>query len=136
MRLRKREHPEADFQMAPMIDMVFLLLVFFLYAGTLARADRVREVDLPESAESRVPDNPAHRVTLSLDADGTAWLGAESLTLPQLGLRLERALTAQPDLSVEVRADRATPYGKIRPVLDACAQAGASEVIYATFQGN
>ncbi len=136
MRLRKREHPETDFPMAPMIDMVFLLLVFFLYAGTLARADKVREVELPESAESQVPDNPAHRAIVSLEADGTAYLGTDPLNLPQLTARLERALAAQPELSVEVRADRATPYGKIRPVLEACAEAGVRQVIYATVQTN
>ncbi|MGE9294546.1 MAG: ExbD/TolR family protein [Puniceicoccales bacterium] len=134
--MRKREHPEADFQMAPMIDMVFLLLVFFLFAGTLARADKPREVDLPESAQSEVPDSTAHRAIVSVEADGTVYLGAEKVTLAQLSSRLMRALSAQPQLAVDVRADRTTPYGKIRPVLNACAEAGVSEVIYATVQTN
>lgn len=41
--------------MTPMIDMVFLLLVFFMTVSTLAQAERAKEVDLPESAESDVP---------------------------------------------------------------------------------
>jgi biopolymer transport protein ExbD len=136
MRLHKREHPEADFQMAPMIDMVFLLLVFFLVVGTLARADKVRELDLPESDQSEVPEDPARRAIVSVEADGALYLGAEKLTLSQLEARLGRALAVQPELSVEVRADRATPYGNIRPVLETCGQAGASAVIYATVQVN
>ena len=65
--------------MTPMIDMVFLLLVFFMTVSTLAQADRAKKLDLPPSAQSDVPEaeDLADRGTLSLDADGTIYLGVK-----------------------------------------------------------
>ncbi|HBR92976.1 MAG TPA: biopolymer transporter ExbD, partial [Opitutae bacterium] len=54
-RRRSSQSPEEDFPMTPMIDMVFLLLVFFMTVSTLAQADRAKKLDLPESAQSDVP---------------------------------------------------------------------------------
>ena len=49
MRMRRRELSAEEFQMAPMIDMVFLLLVFFMCVSSLAQADKRTPVELPES---------------------------------------------------------------------------------------
>jgi len=134
MRIRRRQTPAEDFQMAPMIDMVFLLLVFFMCVSSLAQAGRAMPVDLPASSESKVPDDLAHRATVSIQADGALHLGAERIEEALLGERVRSAMASDPKTRLHVRADAAVRFDVIRRVLRICAEAGASEVIYATHQ--
>lgn len=120
--------------MAPMIDMVFLLLVFFMCVSSLAQADRHIPVDLPVSAESDVPDDLSNRGVISVQADGTLFLGAASIAPGDLASRIEAELKRRPDLRIQIRADGGTPFSSVRRVLKLCAEAGAIEIIYATHQ--
>ena len=133
-RRRSSRPPEQDFPMTPMIDMVFLLLVFFVTVSTLAQADRQVKLDLPESAASDVPADLADRGTISIDATGQIFLGAQPQTLEALQAAIKGSLSENPELRIHVRADRATPYHKIKELLRSCAEVGAYEVIYATYQ--
>ncbi len=120
--------------MTPMIDMVFLLLVFFMTVSTLAQADRRVKLDLPESSQSDVPDELSDRGTISLDAAGTIYLGSREQSLGSMKAAIKESLSTNPELRIQVRADQATPYREIKKVLRACAEIGAYEVIYATYQ--
>lgn len=120
--------------MAPMIDMVFLLLVFFMTVSNLAQAQKRVRLDLPESHESKVPDDLSDRTPVSIKPDGTVYWGAAEIGLDALTTRLEALIAEEPELRVQVRADRATPFEEVRKVLKACAAAGAYEVIYATYE--
>lgn len=120
--------------MTPMIDMVFLLLVFFMTVSTLAQADRRVKLDLPESAQSDVPEDLSDRGTISLDAEGTIYLGAQARSLDEMQSVIKESLELNPELRIHVRADQATAYSEIKKVLRACAEVGAYEVIYATYQ--
>jgi biopolymer transport protein ExbD len=136
MRTRRRELQGEDFQMAPMIDMVFLLLVFFMCVSSLSQAGRRTPVELPASAESKVPTDLSDRATVSLLADGTIFIGPERSDLGTLSTRLRRAIAEKPGLRLEVRGDRGVPFAEMRKVLRVCAEAGAAEIIYATHQGD
>jgi len=120
--------------MTPMIDMVFLLLVFFMTVSTLAQADRRVKLDLPESSESDVAENLADRGTISLDSEGQIYLGSAVHSLEAMQSKIKESLSLNPKLRIHVRADQATPYREIKSVLRACAEVGAYEVIYATYQ--
>lgn len=122
--------------MTPMIDMVFLLLVFFMTVSTLAQADRAKKVDLPESAQSDVPEaeNLSNRGTITLDAEGLIYLGMNPVSLEDMQSTMKASLQENPELRIHLRADQATPYSEIKKVLKACAEVGAYEVIYATYQ--
>ena len=133
-RRRSVHLPEEDFPMTPMIDMVFLLLVFFMTVSTLAQADKRVKLELPESASSKVPDNLSNRGAISLDAQGQIFVGAQPRTLDQMQASIKESLASNPELRIQVRADQATDYESIKKVLRACAEAGAYEVIYATYQ--
>jgi biopolymer transport protein ExbD len=135
-RRRSSQSPEEDFPMTPMIDMVFLLLVFFMTVSTLAQADRSKKLDLPQSAQSDVPDadNLPNRGSISIDAAGVIYLGMEAVSLEDMQATMKASLEANPELRINLRADQATPYAEIKQVLKACAEVGAYEVIYATYQ--
>ncbi len=120
--------------MAPMIDMVFLLLVFFMCVSSLSQAERAMPVDLPVSTESKVPEDLADRATISILADGRLYVGAEAADEQGLGERIRRALAANPRTRLHVRADADVRFETIRRVLRVCAEAGAYDVIYSTHQ--
>ena len=120
--------------MTPMIDMVFLLLVFFMTVSTLAQADRQVELELPESASSDVPNDLSDRGTISIDATGQIYMGSIPQTLQEMQRLLKKSLTENSELRIHLRADRTTEYQYIKEALRACAEVGAYEVIYATYQ--
>lgn len=120
--------------MAPMIDMVFLLLVFFMCVSSLAQADKSIEVELPESMESQVPEDLANRGRVSVKADGSIYLGARKVSPKELETGVSDALRQEPRLRIQVRADRTTRFKHLQTVLKICAEAGAVDVIYSTHQ--
>lgn len=123
--------------MAPMIDMVFLLLVFFMVVSNLAQADKSVELELPESTESKVPEDLSGRGTISVQKtdDGVQlYIGDQMATLPEISSEISEAIKQNSELKIFVRADQTVPFGEIKKVLKTCAEAGAYEVIYATYQ--
>ena len=133
-KLRRRNQEPEDFQMAPMIDMVFLLLVFFMTVASVAKSQRQVELDLPESQESKIPEDASGRGILSVDADGLYYIGDEPHSLEALSTAIKTRLATNPELRVQVRADQATEYAAVQKLLKVAAQAGAYEIIYATYE--
>ena len=131
---RSRNNEPEDFQMAPMIDMVFLLLVFFMTVASVANNARTVELDLPESEESTVPEDGSGRGVISVDANGKYFIGETQKTLDEAKLAIAARLKAEPELQVQIRADRATEYAAVQKLLRTAAEAGAYEIIYATFE--
>jgi biopolymer transport protein ExbD len=134
MKLKRRQQPEEGFQMAPMIDMVFLLLVFFMCVSSMADAVKSIELDLPESQESKVPEDLADRGTVSVDVEGNTYLGQQRVNSTQIQAAIKELVARRPDARVVVRADKGTEFRFVRQVLRDCAAAGAYEVIYATYE--
>lgn len=134
VRLKTVKRPEETFQMAPMIDMVFLLLVFFMCVSVLAQADKTIELALPESSEIQVADSFSNRGKISLDGEGKIFIFAQNLTLEEMQNKIKEAIKMNPELKVQIRADKETHYDKIKEVLKACAEVGAYEVIFSTYQ--
>lgn len=120
--------------MAPMIDMVFLLLVFFMTVASVAKSQRQIELELPDSEESKVPEDASGRGILSVDAEGNFYIGDQPHTLEQVKTAIRTRLKEDPELQVQIRADQNTEYESVRKLLKAAAEAGAFEIIYATYE--
>lgn len=126
----------VGFNMTPMIDVVFLLIIFFLVSNHLAQREQRLPVELPSAvAGQRQTSEGAVRMTISVQADGRIWQDGQWLSRSQL---LER-LTAHParsDGSVElrIRCDRATHYREVEPILRQAAQAGIHRVAFSVVQ--
>ncbi len=131
---RDIERPEEDFPMAPMIDMVFLLLVFFMCVSTLAQVDKGAPVELPESDRSGTSEELGNRGILSLDKEGVVYVGGLPVSETDLPALLRESLAENPDLKIQLRADRQTAYSDIKRILKICAQEGAYKIIYSTYQ--
>lgn len=128
MRIRMEEEETVEVQMAPLIDCVFLLLIFFLVATTLKKVDRELPLDLPKSAasiESRVEDTT---LVIGVDKLGAIHLGGERITLSMLHDRLKQAAAVSREQRVRIDADRATAFQYVIHVLDLCQFEGLTNV--------
>jgi biopolymer transport protein ExbD len=125
-----------DFNMTPMIDVVFLLIIFFLVSSHLAQQEVQQELDLPEATTGiEPPDGPAPRVTLNVMPDGQILLAGHSLGAEQLTGRLvSEAAKHSGHLEVRIRGDRSVAYRNVSPILKACAAAGIWDVKFAVIE--
>lgn len=118
---------EAMIEMTPLIDMVFLLLIFFLVATTFAQQEREMNVALP-FAQSSAPISAALReIIVNVREDGTIVVGGQELSAEAMGELIAAAVEANPEQKVSVRGDREAAYGHIVRVLDVCKSNGVQE---------
>jgi len=112
--------------MVPLIDMFFLLLVFFIFGVFSMTVQQGILVDLPSAKTAGSTNEPA--LTISLTADGSLFLNQAPITVQRLGAALRHEQTRRPDLLVVINADRHVPHGSVIAVLDAVRDAGLQRV--------
>jgi biopolymer transport protein ExbD len=101
--LRRTDH-DARMEIMPLIDVIFLLLTFFIYAMVLMVRPELVPMEMREFA-SGVADQPAPAMTISIDADGMVYLDREPITLEQILPRLEEAVAADAATVIYIAAD-------------------------------
>jgi len=126
----------AGFNMTPLIDVVFLLIIFFLVSSHLARQESQIELRLPEAARGQEDlDVTTPRVTVNVQGDGQTLLAGEAIGPAELQRRLGNERSALgPDMEVRIRSDRAVPYRIVEPILLACARSGIWRVTFAVYR--
>ena len=117
-------------EMVPLIDMFFLLLVFFTYGVFSMTMQEGIRVDLP-SAQTAVSSRE-EAVTISLTADGALFLNQEQVSLPVLAEQLRQVHAVRPDALVVLNADRQVTHGTVVETLDTIRQAGLQHVSFQT----
>ncbi|HTI51902.1 MAG TPA: biopolymer transporter ExbD [Planctomycetaceae bacterium] len=119
------------FNLTPMIDVVFNLIIFFLAASHLARSEIVADVELPEAATGGPEEADFNRrLIVTILGDGTLNVSGRELSLPQVEQLLPGDDSAR-EFEVRIRTDRRVPYRHIEPLLLACARAGIAKVRFA-----
>ncbi len=127
VKLRKREESAEDFQMAPMIDLVFLLLVFFMCVSSMS-VGAMEAISLPQSAQE-LQEIREHAVVM-VYGNGGLEIAGQFVTLAQAQQQLQQ-LAADGARQVLIRADASTNFRSVRPILAACATAGIHTIHYA-----
>ena len=133
MNIKLPAREDAAVDMAPMIDLVFLLLIFFMVASVVTELDKV-EVAIPKSEHGKVPEDTKGRMMLSIDANGQIYDGTSPVTINELKPRIADELDMNPDLRILVRADQRVEYKTCKDLMIACGEVGATDLIYATFE--
>ncbi|MCH2180871.1 MAG: biopolymer transporter ExbD [Mariniblastus sp.] len=125
----KRSH-SLGFSMTPMIDIVFLLIVFFLTVSQFSR-DVQHPLSLAQVAQGAVAPVPTE-VTINLDEDGIIFVSGEQLTLPGTIRRLQQELARNGDdalrFRIELRCDRRCPTDPVNQLIDRLADLGIRQV--------
>jgi len=124
---------EVGFNMTPMIDVVFQLIIFFLLSSHLAKQENELPLPLPAAASGQSqPADDRPRLTVNVLADGTLMVNNRPMSAADLVELLRERRTAHGDaLEVRIRGDRGVVYGHFEPVMLACAKAGIWNVAYA-----
>ena len=128
--------------MTPMIDVVFLLIVFFLVSSHLVKQEAQMPLKLPKATSGPTAvDEEGERVIINVLADGRVLLAGNVVTREQLSQRLStrfetfrRQNRDRDDLEIRIRSDRSVAYAHIEPILLACAKAGIWNVTFAVYR--
>ncbi len=123
----KQNEPGVSVEMTPMIDMVFLLLIFFLVATTFHQTEREMQIALPFAASAAPISSMLQELIVNVDKDGKIIVGGRTMGSEQLQERVTQAVAANPEQKVTVRGDRSVAYAHIVTVLDICKAAGIQE---------
>jgi len=133
MNFRKRAEPErSGFQLAPMIDIVFLLLIFFIVTWSFARYETEIDIRVPTAREGEDRRRTVGEIILNVRADGSIVLNRRTLDRPELERVLTEISELYPDQAVILRGDEGVAYKYIVDVLDVCRSVGIWNVAFAT----
>lgn len=125
MRWRTRDSDEGGLSMTPLIDVVLLLLIF--YVVTTAFAEREIELQLPESQSSQVPKEKK-KFVVELGTGGGLALNGNLITIENFDSAIEEAAAAGEIRAVEIRADRMVVHGRVVEVLGIVKKHGVDNV--------
>lgn len=121
------EDDRIQVELTPIIDMVFLLLIFFLVATTFHQTEREMQIALPAAAAAGPISASLREIVINVDADGGIIVGGRPMQPDDLRTLVEDAVASNPEQKVTVRGDRSTAYANIVRVLDVCKGAGVQE---------
>lgn len=132
----KRSSVASTLSLTPLIDVVFLLLIFFLVTSEFEDEERRLDIVLP-SATSAVPMSSKPReVVIDVDSNGVIYMGGQSTSIEDLQSLLESAVSSNPtNQTVVIRADRGSTFQPVVSVMDACNRAGISDYSVTTQEG-
>ncbi|MBN2560569.1 MAG: biopolymer transporter ExbD [Phycisphaerae bacterium] len=122
-------------EMTPLIDMVFLLLIFFLVATTFHQAEREMQIALPEASSAGPISATLREIVVNVDAEGRIIVGSRLTEPEDLRSMIAEAVEANPEQKVTVRGDRSTAYANVVSVLDICKGSGIQEPYLDTVLG-
>ena len=118
--------------LTPMIDVVFLLLCFFVTSQIFAQWETEIDVALPTAATGGMPQRLPGEVIVNVRADGATVVNGQTLDDAQLRAMMDRLVQLFPGQPVLLRADKTTAYEHVVRVLDTCRQADIWNISFAT----
>jgi biopolymer transport protein ExbD len=129
VRSRKTLTAPTEIQMTPLIDMVFILLIFFVVTTSFVAETGVG-IERPQANLSE--SLPRESITMAVRADGQIILDGQEMGLFSVRPHLERSVRNQPGLSAVIVADRTVPIERIVRVMDEIRAAGVIDIALAT----
>lgn len=123
-----QEEEEFEIPMTPLIDMVFLLLVFFLVATNFIRKEMDQQVVLPKSEAGEKPRYVPDKMVINVRADGTIVVNGSVKTETELRGMLREFGEAHPDRTATLRGDGRATYQMVMRVFGICRAEGVKQV--------
>lgn len=121
----------AGFPLAPMMDVIFLLLCFFVTSQIFAQWETEIDITLPTAETGQMPQRLPGEIIINVRQDGTTVVNAQVLDEQALGNLLQRLASLFPGQPVVLRADKAVTYEHVIRVLDLCRRADIWNISFA-----
>jgi biopolymer transport protein ExbD len=133
MRFASRQPPPIAMQLAPMIDILLLLLGFFIISYQLTRSENVLDVKVPTAEEGAEPeDRQRGEIIINILADGGIRVEGLNVDLQQLEEKLSTISKQFKNQPVRLRGDASVAYQRMVEVIDTCQKAGIWNISFAT----
>jgi len=127
---------ELALNLTPMIDVVFLLLIFFMVATTFLDPEREIDLELPPADSATISADELDEIVVNVLRNGTYVLAGRNLDADGMLEVLRIAARRDPETPVTIRGDAQVAYEAVVRVLDACGVAGLANLSVATLEGS
>ncbi len=133
MKFRKRTPPTVlGFQIAPMVDILLVLLCFFIVTWSFARKELELDVKVPTAQNAKESNPVVNQTVINVKQDGSVVWNRKAVASKELTKRLKELSGLFPDYAIIVRADERVPFRFVSDVLDICREANIWNVAFAT----
>lgn len=133
MNFRKRSSPALlGFQIAPMVDIFLVLLIFFIMTWNFAISENALDVKVPTATSAAEQESYVNQVVVNVRKDGTIVLNRQTISREALQEKLSALSELYPDHAVILRGDEEVPYRDLVAVLDICRRAKIWNIDFAT----
>jgi biopolymer transport protein ExbD len=137
MNFRKHAEPKVlGFLIAPMVDILLVVLVFFIVTWNFALSENELDVRVPTASKANETQPYVGQVVINIAANGNVIVNRQQKSSQELLELLKKLSQLYPDQAVIVRGDQAVDYKHIVDVLDICRQADIWNVAFATGKTN
>ena len=120
-----------------MIDVTFLLIIFFLVSSHLAKQENFLKLDLPIATAGSINFSDSPTVTVQVLATGEYHVSSQTMSLEQVRRSiLARMRTEGGPLRIRIRTDKTTDYRHIAALLKICSKTGNTDVVFAVYEEN
>ena len=132
MKFISRQPPPIALQLAPMIDILLLLLSFFIISWQFSRSETELNVAVPTAQEGADPTRQRGEIIINILADGTIRVEGTTVDLAKLSQKLAPIAIQFKNQPVRIRGDGGVPYQRIVEVIDTCQKSGIWNISFAT----
>jgi biopolymer transport protein ExbD len=132
MKFQTRQLEPAAMQLAPMIDIVFLLLIFFIVTWQFSRSETEMKISVPSSQEGADPKRVLGEIIVNVRVTGEVVVEGQVMSQAQLKQKLSAIAKQHQNQPVRLRGDAKCEYQTIVEVIDTCQKAGIWNISFAT----
>lgn len=132
MKFQNREPKPAEMQMAPMIDVVFLLLIFFIVTWQFSREEMDLKIAVPTQEEGADPKRVLGEIVLNVQSDGSVSVWGKTMNQEELKDTLSGIASQYENQPVRLRSGADTEFQIVVDVIDLCQKAGIWNISFAT----
>ena len=136
MKFKSPKPPESVIQLAPMIDIVFLLLIFFLVTWQFSRSEQDSRVKVPTSSQGKEETRAISEINVNIRQNGELVINGEVITEQELLTKLRAIVAVYQNQPVRLRGDGEITYQTLMGAIDICQQAGIWNISFATRRPN
>lgn len=120
-----REEEEASIDMTPMLDIVFIMLIFFIVTTSFVKEAGIN-VNRPKASQATSTKNA--NIFIGINANGDVWMDKRQVDIERVSANIERMLAEQPSDTVVIQADKEAKHGIVVKVMDQVKAAGIDKI--------
>ena len=125
MRIPREESSDDNvINISSLLDVMFILIIFFLATATFTEEERDIQVNLPQSAAAQSSTQAPKMIVINVREDGTYHVANQTMDIASLKNTLIEAISSNPDQKVMVRGDRNALHGNVANAISVCKQVG------------